>query len=177
VGFEPTGDVAATMVFKSVRDFLPVSVATWAFSGRAHHVTQDHPAYIPRTLNCSIRHMPSTNLLIGRCPCDCPACFRSVRGLGLAAVRCSRECGELQGRSSMWLPAWLRAAHDIGHRGALVLVINIGPSTGEETSAVPARTPPPNPIAADLRGGRVRSRPASRVHEPRNLTEAVALRP
>jgi hypothetical protein len=38
------------MVFKSVRNFLPGSMATWAFSGRTYHVTQDHPAYIPRDL-------------------------------------------------------------------------------------------------------------------------------
>jgi hypothetical protein len=29
---------------------LPGSMATWAFSGRTYHVTQDHPAYIPRDL-------------------------------------------------------------------------------------------------------------------------------
>ncbi len=34
-------------VFKRVRDSLSGSVATWAFSSRAHRVTQDHPVYIP----------------------------------------------------------------------------------------------------------------------------------
>jgi hypothetical protein len=42
------------MVFKSVRNFLSGSGATWVFSGRAHRVTQDHPVYIPRDLNCSV---------------------------------------------------------------------------------------------------------------------------
>ncbi len=40
-------------VFKSVRNSLSGSVATWASSGRAHHVSQDHPVYIPGDLNCS----------------------------------------------------------------------------------------------------------------------------
>ena len=40
-------------VFKCVRNSLSGSVATWASSGRAHHVTQDHPVYIPGDLNCS----------------------------------------------------------------------------------------------------------------------------
>ena len=50
----PRGRVNALMVFKSVRNSLSSSVATWAFSGRVHHVTQDHPVYIPRDLNCSV---------------------------------------------------------------------------------------------------------------------------
>jgi len=44
---------ALPAVFKSVSDSLSGSVATWAFSGHAHHVTQDHPVYIPRDVNCS----------------------------------------------------------------------------------------------------------------------------
>ena len=47
----PTGFEA--MVFKSISNSLPGSVATWAFSGRAHHVTQDHPVYISRNLSSS----------------------------------------------------------------------------------------------------------------------------
>jgi hypothetical protein len=35
----------------------------------------------------------------------------------------------------VWLPAWLPAAHDSGHRGALVVIATSGPSPG-------ARTPP-----------------------------------
>ena len=35
-----------------------------------------------------------------------------------------------------------------GTRDVLVLVTNIGPSTGEGTAPCPAQTPPPNPIAA-----------------------------
>jgi len=41
---------ALPAVFKSVRNFLSGSMATWAFSGRTYHVTEDHPAYIPRDL-------------------------------------------------------------------------------------------------------------------------------
>lgn len=37
------------MVFKSIRNSLSGSVATWAFSGHAHYAAQDHPVYIPRT--------------------------------------------------------------------------------------------------------------------------------
>jgi hypothetical protein len=39
--------------FKNVRNSLPGSIATWAFNGRAHYVTQDHPVYIPRDLGSS----------------------------------------------------------------------------------------------------------------------------
>jgi hypothetical protein len=51
--FEPSsrlvtiGRVKALMVFKSIRDFAPDSVSTWAFSGGTHRVFQHHPAYIP----------------------------------------------------------------------------------------------------------------------------------
>ena len=75
----------------------------------------------------------------------------------------------------MWLPAWLPAAHDAG-RAALVLVTDIGPSTGEWTAPCPAQTPPSNPTAAGPGDGRVRSRPSWRVHEPCSSPEAVALR-
>jgi hypothetical protein len=75
------------------------------------------------------------NLLIRSHPCGHPDPFRSVRDLGRVPARCSRESEELEGRSSAWLPARLPAAHDTGHRDALVLVANIGPSTGERTTA------------------------------------------
>ena len=52
-------------VFKSVRNFPPGSVATWAFSGRAHHVTQDHPVYIPRDLNCSVSRRQRRAISLG----------------------------------------------------------------------------------------------------------------
>ena len=42
----------------------------------------------------------------------------------------------------MWLPAWLPVAHDTGHRDALVLVTNIGPSADEGTVPWPAQTLP-----------------------------------
>src|SRR5689334_6797505 len=47
-GIRTHGDVAATMVFKSMRDSLPGPALTWAFSTPACYVIQDHPAYIPR---------------------------------------------------------------------------------------------------------------------------------
>ena len=43
------------MVFKSIGDSLPGSVSTWAFSGRAHRDTQDHPVYIPHAGQCPVR--------------------------------------------------------------------------------------------------------------------------
>ena len=54
-------------VFKSVRNSLSGSVATWVFSRCAHHFTQDHPVYIPRDLNCSVscRHRRAISLGIG----------------------------------------------------------------------------------------------------------------
>jgi hypothetical protein len=66
---------------------------------------------------------------IRRYLCGRPDPFRSVRDLGRAAVGCPCKSGVLEGHSSAWLPAWLPAAHDIGHRDALVLVTDIGPST------------------------------------------------
>ena len=91
--------------------------------------------------------------------------FRSVRDLGRAAARCSRQSGKLEGRSSAWLPAWLLAAHDTGHRDALVLVANIGSPTGKWTAPGPAQTPPPNPTAAEPDGRRVLSRVGVADHE------------
>jgi hypothetical protein len=91
-------------------------------------------------------------------PCGHPDPFRSVRDPGRVPVRCSCESEELEGRSSAWLPAWLPAAYDTGHRDALVLVANIGPSTGGGTVADPAQIPPPNPTAAEPNGRRVLSR-------------------
>jgi ketosteroid isomerase-like protein len=41
--------------------------------------------------------------------CGHPDRFRSVRDLGFVAAPCSYPSGELQGRSSAWLPAWLPA--------------------------------------------------------------------
>ena len=77
------------------------------------------------------------DLLIRRYLCGRPDPFRSVRDLGRAAVGCPCKSGVPEGRSSVWLPAWLPAAHDIGHRDALVLVTDIGPSTGEGDRALP----------------------------------------
>ena len=135
------------------------------------------------TMNClpasanlhnSLRRL--RDLLFRRYPCGHPDPFRSVRDLGRVPARCPRESEEVEGRSSPWLPAWLPAAHDTGHRNALVLVSNIGPSADEGTAPCPAQTPPPNPTAAEPGDGRIRSRPSSRVHEPCTFTDAVALR-
>ena len=46
--------VTALMVSRTYVTPLSGSVVTWASSGRAHHVTQDHPVYIPRDLDCSV---------------------------------------------------------------------------------------------------------------------------
>jgi hypothetical protein len=78
--------------------------------------------------------------------------FRSVRCLGFAAARRSHPSGELQGRSSVWLPARPPSA---GHRHALVLVTTIGPLPGAVTAPCLAQAPPPNPIAAGPDGRRV----------------------
>ena len=130
-----------------------------------------------RPLTWRARRRDSTlHLLIRSHPCGHPDPFRSVRDLGRAAACCSREFGELEGRSPRWLPAWLPPAHDTRRRDALVLVTNAGPFTGDGTTRCLAQTPPPNPIAAGPGDGRVLSRPSSRVHEQCNFTAAVALR-
>jgi hypothetical protein len=79
------------------------------------------------------------NLLIRRFPCGHPDPFRSVRDLGFVAARCSHPSGELQGRSSVWLPAWLPS---VAHHHALALVITIGPLPGAVTAPCPAQAPP-----------------------------------
>ena len=75
--------------------------------------------------------------MIRRYLCGHPDPFRSVRDLGRVPARCSRQSGEPECRPSAWLPAWLPAAHDAGHRDALVLVTDIGPSTGEGIAPCP----------------------------------------
>ena len=72
-------------------------------------------------------------LLIRRYLCGYPDPFRSVRDLGRVPARCSRQSGEPECRPSAWLPA----AHDTRHCDALVLVTDIGPSTGEGTAPCP----------------------------------------
>ena len=93
--------------------------------------------------------------------CGHPDLFRSVRYLGFAADRCPPS-GELQGRSSVWLPAWLPS---VGHHRALVLVTTIGPLPGAVTAPCPSQAPPPNPIAAEPDGRRVLSRGGAADHE------------
>jgi hypothetical protein len=63
-------------------------------------------------------HPHASDLLIRSHPYRHPDPFRSVRDLGRAAARCARESGELEGRSSVWLPL----THDGWRLGALVLV-------------------------------------------------------
>ena len=46
-GIRTHGDVAATMVFKSIRGSLSSIAPTCAFGMSAFYVIQDHPAYIP----------------------------------------------------------------------------------------------------------------------------------
>jgi GNAT superfamily N-acetyltransferase len=46
-GIRTHGDVAATMVFKTVRDSPSATVSTWTSSVPACYVIQDHPAHIP----------------------------------------------------------------------------------------------------------------------------------
>jgi len=46
---------SALMVFKSVRNSLSSSVATWAFSGRVHHVTKIIPC-ISRAISTALYH-------------------------------------------------------------------------------------------------------------------------
>jgi hypothetical protein len=47
-GIRTHGDVAATMVFKSIRGSVFEMATTWAFSMLTFHVVQDHPVHIPR---------------------------------------------------------------------------------------------------------------------------------
>ena len=47
------------------------------------------------------------NLLIRSSMCGHPHPFRSVRDLGRNPGRCSCQSGEPEGRSFVWLPAWL----------------------------------------------------------------------
>lgn len=63
------------MVFKSIGDSLPGSVATWAFSGRARHGTQDHPVNIPRAVRCPVRYLTVEHLFLrsGRVVQDRPS--------------------------------------------------------------------------------------------------------
>src|SRR5712691_2591836 len=87
-------------------------------------------------------------LLIRSYPRGHPDSFRPVRDLGRLGVCCPCQSGEAEGRSSVWLPAWLPTAHGAWHRDPLVLVTTSGPS-GDVTAA--DQTPPrtrslPNPV-------------------------------
>jgi hypothetical protein len=104
--------------------------------------------------NCTLIARRLLDLLIGRFQCGHSDLFRSVRYLGFAAARCTHPSGEIQGRSSVWLPAWLPSA---GQHHALVLVTTIGLVPGAVTAPCRAQTSPPNPIAAEPYGRRVLS--------------------
>ena len=94
-----------------------------------------HPHFLPHAPDLQIRSHPYGH----------PDPFRSVRDLGRAAARCSRESGELEGRSSAWLPAWLPAAHDTGHRDAPVLVTKHRTFDRHRDRAWPCPDPSPEP--------------------------------
>jgi hypothetical protein len=94
-------------------------------------------------------HRRCHGLLIRRFQCGHPDPFRSVRYLGFVAARCSHPSGELQGRSSVWLPAWLPL---VGHHHALVLVTTIGPLPGAVTAPSPAQAAPPPVTARTFQG-------------------------
>jgi hypothetical protein len=61
-GIRTHENVAVLIVFKSIGDSLPGSVATWAFSGRARRGTQDHPVYIPRAVRWRVCCMAAEHL-------------------------------------------------------------------------------------------------------------------
>ena len=65
------------------------------------------------------------------------------------------------------------AAHDTGHRDALVLVTTIGPSTGEGTAPCPAQPPPPNPTAEGLDGSRESQILLRRVGEDTHISTRI----
>jgi hypothetical protein len=79
--------------FKSVRNSLPDSLATWAFSGRGGHVTQDHPVYIPRAVQRLVRLMGAEHLIrrSGRAVQDRPlrpVGWADIPGLSIRGRRC-----------------------------------------------------------------------------------------
>ena len=74
------------MVFKSIGEVLPGSVASWAFSGCARTGTQDHPVYIPHAFRRPGRLLAAEHLFrrSGRTVQDRPAvavCWADVPAL------------------------------------------------------------------------------------------------
>jgi hypothetical protein len=129
------------MVFKSVRNSLSGSIATWAFSDRANHVTQDHPAYIPHDLNCLLARLSGL-----------PDPFRTVRAVADQVVTVGPG-----GPSPLETGAWGTLA--------LVVVTASGPAPAWGPRSCPAQAPPPNPTAAERDGRRVLSRVGVADHE------------
>ena len=119
-------------------------MTTWASSSSSWTITSTVGVVYSIWTRCA--EVARSDLEIRRYPCGHPDPFRSVRDLGRAAARCSRESGDLEGRSPVWLPA----AEDTGHRGALVLVTGIGPSTGEGTAPCPAQALPRSRLLPNL---------------------------
>jgi hypothetical protein len=58
-------------------------------------------------LSASSGTQRARDLQIRRCPYRRPVPFGSIRGLGCVLARCPGGSAESQGRSSVWLPAWL----------------------------------------------------------------------
>jgi hypothetical protein len=116
---------------------------TWAVVPRPVHTQVSGHAELSASdchypwLSASSGTQRARDLLIRRYLCGHPDPSSSARDLGRVPARCSRQSGEPECRPSASLPAWLPAAHDTGHRDALVLVTDIGPSTGEGTAPCP----------------------------------------
>jgi hypothetical protein len=73
------------MVFKSIGDSLPGSVATWAFSGCAHCGTQDHPVHIPRAVRALSAKWPLSICSVDQCGSSCWSVSVRIRSSGPAA--------------------------------------------------------------------------------------------
>ena len=73
------------------------------------------------------------DLLIRRYLCGHPLLFRSVRDLGPFLVRYSCRSGEPEGRSSVWLPAWLPR-----NRARPALSVGCNPRQREGATVSPA---------------------------------------
>ena len=132
---------SALAVFKSVRDSLPGSVATWAFSGCGYHVTQDHPVYIARAVQRLVRWMGAEHLirrsrqLVQGRP-SLVVCWTDIPHLSAPVGRCPAAWQQSAGLGPCRSPAALAAR---------VVAVRIGPlwtpphgvELQPETSAAP----------------------------------------
>ncbi len=85
-GIRTHGDVAATMVFKRMRDWPFIAAPTWAFGVTAFYVIQDHPAYIPCGQRWPLR--PELTAPLG-------VWLSSQLAECAAGRRCWRRCGDV----------------------------------------------------------------------------------